>query len=106
MSARSGFGSAKRAALSRRDVDVDFATAVRERAWVLRMSYALSTISGETKIYSFGFSTETNFLLDDALRLAPEFANGLGSGLYLGAAEATAAQPDSASAEESTEGEE
>ena len=40
MSARSGFGSAKRAALSRRDVDVDFATAVRQRAWVLRMSYA------------------------------------------------------------------
>ena len=30
----------KRAALSRRDLDVDFATAVRQRAWVLRMSYA------------------------------------------------------------------
>ena len=40
MSARSGFGSAKRAALSRRDVVIDFATAVRQRAWVLRMSYA------------------------------------------------------------------
>jgi len=44
MSARSGFGSAKRAALSRRDVDVDFATAVRQRAWVLRMSYALTPV--------------------------------------------------------------
>jgi len=51
MSAPNGFCSAKRCARGRRDVNVDFATGLRQRSSVNRMSYALAGVTetrGET----------------------------------------------------------